>query len=415
MLADHFKYRATVNRLTSGPAAPFLEGFVQTLEVKGYLDTTIQNHVGAVHHLCSWASAKDLDLSTFDDERFKTFLRHLPSCQCKLGSWGKFTHRARFSVALFAPYLREIGVLAVADQKRPQNSVLNSFRRWMLNHRGVMESTLRSYDRFIPPLLETVSGDASRITAGTLRTFFIERAKTISAGSASILANGIRVFVRYLIAEGISAPGLDKALPPTADWRDRSLPCFLRSTDIERVIAACDCSTKQGLRDRAIVLLLVRLGLRASDIIRLRLQDLDWNDASIRVCGKERREARLPLTQEVGDAVLSYLQSGRPPVRTKALFVRLTTPIQPFADSSTISGITSAAIRRAGIKLKRCGSHILRHSAAREMLRQGVSLQEIGSVLRHQSIDTTFHYAKVDHTLLRLVVQPWPEVATHGQ
>jgi len=208
---------------------------------------------------------------------------------------------------------------------------------------------------------------------------------------------------------------LDKALPPIADWRHRSLPRFLHSSDIERVIAACDCSTKEGLRDRAIVLLLVRLGLRASDVLQLRLQDLDWNDASIRICGKGRREARLPLTQEVGDAVLSYLQSGRPPVQTEALFVRLTTPIQSFADSSAISGIASAAIRRAGIKLTRGGSHILRHSAATEMLRQGVSLQEIGSVLRHQSFDTTFHYAKVDRTLLRLVVQPWPEVVNHGQ
>jgi len=415
MLANHFKSFATLNRLASGPAAPFLEGFVQTLEVKGYADATIQNHVGAVHHLCSWASAKARDLSRFDDASFKSFLRHLPSCRCNLGSRGKFMHRARFSVALFAPYLREIGVLAVADRNLHENPLLASFRRWMLIHRGVKESTLLIYDRFIPPLLEAVSGDASRITAGTLRAFFIERSKTLSAGYASNVANAIRVFVRYLIAEGISPPGLDKALPPIADWRHRSLPRFLHSSDIERVIAACDCSTKEGLRDRAIVLLLVRLGLRASDVLQLRLQDLDWNDASIRISGKGRREARLPLTQEVGDAVLSYLQSGRPPVQTEALFVRLTTPIQSFADSSAISGIASAAIRRAGIKLTRGGSHILRHSAATEMLRQGVSLQEIGSVLRHQSFDTTFHYAKVDRTLLRLVVQPWPEVVNHGQ
>jgi site-specific recombinase XerD len=415
MLANHFKSSATVNRLAFGPAAPFLEGFVQTLEVKGYADSTIQYHVCAVHHLCSWASSKALDFTTFDDSSFESFLQHLPSCHCNLASRGKFMHRARFSVALFGPYLREIGVLAVIDQNAHENPLLGSFRHWMLNHRGVMESTLQIYDRFIPRLLETFSGDASRITAGTLRAFFMERTKTFSAGYASNVANAIRVFARYLVAEGISPPGLDKALPPMADWRDRSLPRFLHSSDIERVIAACDCSTKEGLRDRAIVLLLVRLGLRASDVLRLRLQDLDWNDASIRVCGKGRREARLPLTQEVGDAVLSYLQSGRPPVQAHALFVRLTTPIQPFADSSAISGIASAAIRRAGIRVPRPGSHILRHSAATEMLRHGVSLQEIGSVLRHRSVDTTLHYAKVDRTLLRLVVQPWPEVPTYDQ
>src|SRR5438093_7280544 len=168
MLANHFKSFATLNRLASGPAAPFLEGFVQTLEVK---------------------------------PSFKSFLRHLPSCRCNLGSRGKFMHRARFSVALFAPYLREIGVLAVADRNLHENPLLASFRRWMLIHRGVKESTLLIYDRFIPPLLEAVSGDASRITAGTLRAFFIERSKTLSAGYASNVANAIRVFVRYLIAE----------------------------------------------------------------------------------------------------------------------------------------------------------------------------------------------------------------------
>src|SRR5439155_26096837 len=105
---------------------------------------------------------------------------------------------------------------------------------------------------------------------------------------------------------------------------------------------------------------------------------------------------------------LAYLQSDRLPDKDYVLFVRLKTPIQPFADSSSISGIASAAIRRAGIKLPRCGSHLLRHSAATEMLRHGVSLQEIGSVLRHRSLGTTFHYAKVDRSLLRLVVQPWP-------
>jgi integrase/recombinase XerD len=414
MLANHFKSAATVTRLNSGPAAPFLEGFVETLEAKGYADPTIRYHVGAVHHLCSWASAKALDLSRFDDARFQSFLRHLPSCHCAMEYRGQFMHHARFSVALFEPYLREIGVLPVADRKEDKDPLLASFRHWMLNHRGVTESTLEIYDRFIPRLLETVAGDATRINAATLRSFFAERTKAFSQGYASNVANAIRVFVRYLIAEGISPPGLDNALPPIASWRDTSLPRFLPSSDIDRVIAACDPSTKEGLRDRAIVLLLVRLGLRASDILRLRLQDLGWYDASIRVCGKGRREARLPLTQEVGDAVLAYLQSGRPPVKAPDLFVRLKTPIRPFADSGAICAIAAAAIRRAGIRVPCRGSHILRHSAAREMLRQGVSLQEIGSVLRHRSLYTTLHYAKVDHTLLRLVVQPWPEV-THGR
>jgi integrase/recombinase XerD len=411
MLENHFDSPGTVNRLKSGPAAPFLEGFVQTLEADGYADRTIRYHVGAVHHLCSWASVKSLELARFDEARFQSFLRHLPFCRCSLAYRGKFMHHARFSVALFETHLRKIGMLPIVREE--ENPLLASFRHWMLNHRGVRESTLQIYDRFIPFLLKTVAGDASRINAGMLRSFFVQRTKGFSRGYASNIANALRIFVRYLIAEGKSLPGLDRALPAVTSWSGGSLPQYLASLDIERVIAACDPSTKEGLRDRAIVLLLARLGLRASDVIGLQLRDLDWRDASIRVCGKGRREARLPLTQEVGDAVLSYLQSARPEVRTPVIFLRLKTPIGPFASASSISVIAAAAMHRAGIKVLRPGSHVLRHSMATELLRHGVPLQAIGSVLRHRSSNTTLTYAKVDRALLGLVVQPWPEV-NHG-
>lgn len=141
MLANHFNCPGAVDRLNSGRAAPFLEGFVQMLEGDGYADLTIRYHVGAVHHLCSWASAKSLDLATFDETRFQSFLRHLRSCHCTLAYRGKFMHQARFSVALFETYLRKIGVLPLVG-KQDEDPLLTSFHHWMLNHRGVRESTL---------------------------------------------------------------------------------------------------------------------------------------------------------------------------------------------------------------------------------------------------------------------------------
>jgi integrase len=157
---------------------------------------------------------------------------------------------------------------------------------------------------------------------------------------------------------------------------------------------------------------MVRLGLRASDICNLRLEDFDWNEASIWVSGKGRRAAQMPLTQEIGDAVLAYLQSGRPPTKMASLFVRHRAPIRPFASSSAISGITAAAIHRAGIQSPCRGAHVWRHSAATIMLRHGVSLQDIGTVLRHRSLHATLQDAKVDTALLQVVVNPWPEVAS---
>jgi integrase/recombinase XerD len=219
----------------------------------------------------------------------------------------------------------------------------------------------------------------------------------------------MRMFLRYLIAEGKCRTGLDDAVPRLAMWRLSALPRYLPAADIERVIAACDRETAVGLRDRAAILLLARLGLRAGDIRQMDLPDIDWTHASVRVSGKSRYEASLPLTQEVGDAVLEYLRKGRPPVPGTRLFVRMQAPWRPL-QVSAVSAIVGRAIARAGVDASFHGAHVLRHSAATEMLRQGATLQQVGVVLRHRYLDTTAHYAKVDVQRLRDIALPWPEV-----
>jgi integrase/recombinase XerD len=151
--------------------------------------------------------------------------------------------------------------------------------------------------------------------------------------------------------------------------------------------------------------------LRAGDIVQLRLSDIDWKGAEIQVSGKGHRQARLPLTQEIGDALVVYLQDGRPPTDTDVLFIRSRAPFRAFASHCAVSVIVSQAMRRAGVTCQSRGAaHILRHSAATSMLRQGASLQDIAAILRHLSINTTQIYAKVDVNALRQIAQPWPEV-----
>jgi integrase/recombinase XerD len=164
------------------------------------------------------------------------------------------------------------------------------------------------------------------------------------------------------------------------------------------------------LRDRAIILLLARLGLRGNDVVRLRICDIDWQKANIRVSGKGRCEALLPLTQEVGDAILTYFHQGRPIVDSDRVFIRAIAPLRPFRSTGAVTRLVARAIGRAGVLTPFPGAHVLRHSAATQMLRQGISLQDISAVLRHRSLETTAHYAKVDVGLLQMVAQPWPEV-----
>jgi len=155
--------------------------------------------------------------------------------------------------------------------------------------------------------------------------------------------------------------------------------------------------------------LLARLALRAGDIVVLQLTDINWDEASLRFVGKGRRETRLPLTQEVGDAILTYLQLRGTRPGVGALFLSTRAPMDRPLSSVAVSSLVARAIKRAGIVAPSNGAHILRHSAATEMLRQGLSLEDIGAVLRHRSVDTTAHYAKVDLNLLREITRSWPE------
>jgi site-specific recombinase XerD len=219
------------------------------------------------------------------------------------------------------------------------------------------------------------------------------------------------MFLRFLIVEGHCAAGLEAAIPVLAHWRLSSLPRYLVTEDVERVIASCNVGTPMGRRDRAILLLLARMGLRAGDIVKLRLGDIDWKKATVQVCGKGRRETQLPLTQEVGDALVAYLKAGRYQTDTEMLFLRARAPYRPLGSPTTVSTIVTQAMCRAGVSCpSRGAAHVLRHSAATAMLRHGASLQEIASVLRHRSVETTEVYAKVDVTALQQIAQAWPEV-----
>jgi site-specific recombinase XerD len=285
---------------------------------------------------------------------------------------------------------------------------VQGFRHWLSRHRGASETTRSVYSAAAVELLRKLGDDPGQYDAKHLRAFLLDRARRRGVGGTKAVLSALRMFLRYLATQGKCQPGLDAAIPAIAGWRLATLPRCLSVDEVGQLLLACDLTSLMGLRDHAVILLLARLGLRASDVAALRFADIDWRDGSILVTGKSRREARLPLPQEVGDAILAYLQR-RPHVRDERVFLRCVAPFRGLQRQS-VSQIVRRNMRRAGLTASAYGSHILRHSAATEMLRQGVSLYDIGVVLRHQSADMSAYYAKVDMELLKQVVQPWPEV-----
>ena len=413
MLETYFSARKTLARLRTGLSGSHIDGFADALEQDGYSHTSAVRYLRAAAHVGHFLQGRRRSLTDLDGRTLEAFRRHLSRCHCPLSNGGGAKHHVCFGAQRFHRHLCRIGmcpVEPVLSPPHPEPVLIVAFREWFQRHRGAAEPTLRQYGRAAADLVHTLGEDLSRWNAGALRTFVFNRAKESGASTTQKLITGIRAFLRFLSVQGLCRIDLDQAIPALAHWRLASLPQGLTADDVARLIATCDGTSIRCLRDRAILLLLVRLGLRAGDVARLRLTDVEWEHGTLRVLGKGRYEVRLPLPQDAGDALLQYLVT-RPEIgATDHVFLRHIAPFRPSVSNHCVSNVVKRALKRAGVKTAAKGAHLLRHTAAMEMLRQGVPLDRIGLVLRHRSLDMTAYYAKVDLASLKQVAQPWPEV-----
>ena len=203
----------------------------------------------------------------------------------------------------------------------------------------------------------------------------------------------------------LAGPPLAGAVPAVAPWRERSLPQELSPAAVARLLGSCDQRTATGRRDYAILVVLVRLGLRAGEAAALQLDDIDWRRGDLVVRGKGDRREQLPLPVDVGEALAAYLQRGRPRCQDRHLFMRVKAPTAGLTGDG-VSKVVHAACRRAGLPV--AGAHRLRRTTACATLRCGGSLAEAGEVLRQRSAFTQALYAKVDRAALERVARPWP-------
>jgi integrase len=281
-----------------------------------------------------------------------------------------------------------------------------AYLAWLRQHRGTTEETIRRYRADIRRLMAML-GEPSQWDAAALRRAFERRSKE-TPGSVSLIVTIMRSYIRFLIGRGECRPALLHAIPSVQRYRLSTLPRHVDPATIEKIIGACPTGRPVEVRDKAIILLLARLGLRAGDIQDMHLEDIDWRSGHLTVKGKTRRPDRLPLPQDVGDAILDYIVTARPKAADPHLFVRAQAPFRPFRSSAEIAGIVARTRERGGIEGVPTGSHIFRHSLATNLLRAGAGLESVGTILRHSSPETTAIYAKVDLPMLMKIAQPWP-------
>ena len=412
MLEKFFSAPKTLRRLRGGISGPHIDAFADGLERDGYAPASAVRYIRAAAHLGCFVQRKGDVLSDIDLNILDSFCHHLRRCRCPHFKRGKISYHAQFGVKLFHRHLVGCGICpSESVQNLPANPVLvTAFCDWFRTHRGAKEPTLRHYARGATDLLRTLGEDVSRWNARALRDFLLERASQCRKETTKSLIPALRAFLRFLNFRGECRDDLALAIPAVASWRLARLPHCLSAEEVDRLIAACDGTDTGRLRDRAILLLLTRLGLRSGDVASLRLKDINWNSGTLQVMGKGRYQVCLPLPQDVGDALLRYLECRPANIDTEHVFIRSIAPYRPFASGDGVSSVVKHALRRANIDSPAKGAHLLRHTAATEMLRNGVPLDQAGLVLRHRSIDVTAYYAKADVALLKQIAQPWPEV-----
>jgi integrase/recombinase XerD len=328
--------------MDSGVLGTFVEAFTRNLRALGHTRLTVAGYGDAARHFAEWLRRSAIVVGDVDDGVITRFARHRCKCcgnrQHQLLS-AKYVRRVR----RFVRFLVERGVAKAAapNVSAPLNDRVIEFQDWLRHHRGISERTVDRHGRMVMKLLPGLGDDPGTYDAELVRRVILAEAQSSSRPYIKTMTTALRGYLRFLAAQGTCRPWLDRAVPAIPQWRLSALPRYLPAADVERLIASCDLTKPHGIRDKAILLLLARLGLRAGDILGMRLDDIEWDEGTLRVRGKGRREVRLPLPQEAGDALLEYLQRARPRVDDDQMFLRSSAPTGPsqgHAPSRTWSG-----------------------------------------------------------------------------
>lgn len=392
-----------------GPLAPYADAFAEQLDEEGYAPWTVQDKLHVVAKLSQWLDEHQLPVEVLDERRVCAFLLEFQ------GEERRACHGDPTTLHGLLKKLSDDGVIpasSAAPDAGAQAEIGQEFSRYLTQERGLSAATVDNYitvvGRFLAHRFGAGPLDLAALQACDLTGFILAQAHRLSPKAVQKMVSGLRSFLRFLYQRGHIAVDLGAGVPTVADWRLARVPKFLPPEQVERLLESCEQGTVVGRRDYSILLLLARLGLRAGEVVHLRLEDLNWTGGLLMVCGKGGYWRQLPLPVDVGDAMARYLRWGRPPCTTRRVFVRGRAPRVGFASSVAIDGIVARALARAGLSPPSRGAHLLRHSLVTGMLRSGASLAEIGQLLGHRSPQSTEIYAKVDERALADLAQPWP-------
>ncbi len=393
-------------RRKPGRLGAFVEGYRARLLERGYTPGTVRGMLKVLGQLGRWMDDEGVEPGWLNMAAIEAFL-----AARRAGGDRRVPSLGELRQLVF--YLRELGVMTPENaslELTALEELIADYRVWMRSERGLAPMTVLRYEALARRFLgERVAAADPRgvegLTGVEVSAFLVRECARFSLGAAKGRVAELRSLLRFLHLRGFTGSPLAESVPSVAGWRQTGIPRTTTRSEVNRLLDGCERSQIDGVRDFAILILLARLGLRSIEVARLELDDLDWGSGEIVVRGKARREDRLPLSDDVGEALAAYL-SLRARHASRRVFLTLRAPRRPIP-AYVVGEVVRRGCRRAGVA--HFGAHRLRHALASELLREGASLIDISQVLRHRDLATTAIYAKIDLGRLRQVAQPWPE------
>jgi site-specific recombinase XerD len=389
-----------------GPLHSYIPDFTDSLANRGYSKACIAYKFCLVRAFDQWMRQHQIKMEGFTETRIQEFIRHR----------AKRYSKQRGDAATLRSLLKHLQEADVVSYLQPKMSALDHLQLRFAHHlkeqRGLRPKSVRQYlfhtRRFLVERFADGPLSLRELNAQDIVRCILRQARVVSPHAARCMAKALRSLLRFLQQNGEIATDLAARVPSVANWNLSGLPKYLLPQQVKLVLRKSSQDDPIVRRDRVILLLLARLGLRAAEIVGMTLDDIDWEAGELTVRGKGGRLDKLPLPKDVGRALAHYLKQLRPPCTCRKVFIRSAAPYEGLADSAAVDIVVQRALRRAGINPPNRGAHLFRHSLATQMLRNGASMSEIAKILRHQSESSTAIYAKVDLSALRSIAQPWP-------
>jgi len=394
-----------------------LSGMKAELFRIGYASSTINRYTRVACRFFEWCKEQKQPFSLNLDEAIQLFLTHYEStCTGEFRCSGyKDRHAALSQLRKCSNRIRGHPSCEKAISCCPVQTELNAFENYLEKVCGLLLATRVSRKQFVGDFLSQQFGNGpvltETFTPRNLMNYVSSRARGYKPGTASVMATAIRSYLKFLQFRGDIDARLVGLIPSPPMWRLADYPIVVSDTQVHSLINAFDIKGASGMRDHAMALCMLHMGLRAVEVANISLNDIDWRQSILHLYrGKSRICRELPLMSGCGSSIARYLKYGRPSSKSRKIFLRHSVPVGIAINAENVRGAMRRAYARAGFPSTWTGTHILRHTAATRMLNNGASLKEVADVLGHQSIDTTIIYTKVHTTALETVLQPWPGV-----